>query len=90
MKEIYDEKYKVQKERSNSKNSRKNDYSSTESYDNIMSQYKKSIELTLCLLNIFQGYSNFTQFHEFLITVSAPIVILIFLKVGNLSNFICA
>jgi sRNA-binding regulator protein Hfq len=32
--------------------------------------YKKSIELTLYLLNIFQAYSNFTQFHEFLITVS--------------------
>jgi NTP pyrophosphatase (non-canonical NTP hydrolase) len=30
--------------------------------------YKKSIELTLYLLNIFQAYSNFTQFHEFLIT----------------------
>lgn len=33
--------------------------------------YKKSIELSLYLLNIFQAYSNFTQFHEFLITVSA-------------------
>ena len=32
--------------------------------------YKKSIELTLYLLNIFQAYSNFTQFHEFLISVS--------------------
>lgn len=32
--------------------------------------YKKSVELTLYLLNIFQAYSNFTQFHEFLITVS--------------------
>ncbi len=30
--------------------------------------YKKSIELTLYLLNIFQAYSNFTIFHEFLIT----------------------
>jgi sRNA-binding regulator protein Hfq len=30
--------------------------------------YKKSIELSLYLLNIFQAYSNFTQFHEFLIT----------------------
>ena len=30
--------------------------------------YKKSVELTLYLLNIFQAYSNFTQFHEFLIT----------------------
>lgn len=30
--------------------------------------YKKSMELTLYLLNIFQAYSNFTQFHEFLIT----------------------
>ena len=30
--------------------------------------YKKSIELTLYLLNIFQAYSNFTQFHEFLLT----------------------
>ena len=29
---------------------------------------KKSIELTLYLLNIFQAYSNFTQFHEFLIS----------------------
>ena len=28
--------------------------------------YKKSIDLTLYLLNIFQAYSNFTQFHEFL------------------------
>jgi len=27
--------------------------------------YKKSIDLTLYLLNIFQAYSNFTQFHEF-------------------------
>ena len=27
--------------------------------------YKKSIELSLYLLNIFQAYSNFTQFHEF-------------------------
>ena len=44
MKEIYDEKYKG-KERSNSKNSRKNEYSSTESYENIMSQYKKSTEM---------------------------------------------
>jgi hypothetical protein len=32
--------------------------------------YKKSIELTLYLLNIFQAYSNFTQFHEFLNAVS--------------------
>ena len=32
--------------------------------------FKKSIELTLYLLNIFQAYSNFTQFHEFLLTVS--------------------
>ena len=32
--------------------------------------YKKSLELTLYLLNIFQAYSNFTQFHEFLLTVS--------------------
>jgi hypothetical protein len=31
--------------------------------------YKKSLELTLYLLNIFQAYSNFTQFHEFLLTV---------------------
>lgn len=30
--------------------------------------YKKSIDLTLYLLNIFQAYSNFSQFHEFLIT----------------------
>ena len=30
--------------------------------------YKKSIDLTLYLLNIFQAYSNFTQFHEFLST----------------------
>lgn len=29
--------------------------------------YKKSIDLTLYLLNFFQAYSNFTQFHEFLI-----------------------
>jgi len=32
--------------------------------------YKKSMELTLYLLNIFQAYSNFSDFHEFLITVS--------------------
>ena len=44
MKEIYDEKYKG-KERSSSKNSRKNEYSSTESYENIMSQYRKSTEM---------------------------------------------
>ena len=31
--------------------------------------FKKSLELTLYLLNIFQAYSNFTQFHEFLLTV---------------------
>ena len=31
-------------------------------------EFKKSIELTLYLLNIFQAYSNFTQFHEFLLT----------------------
>jgi hypothetical protein len=30
--------------------------------------YKKSIDLTLYLLNIFQAYSNFTIFHEFLST----------------------
>lgn len=30
--------------------------------------YKKSMELTLYLLNIFQAYSNFSEFHEFLIT----------------------
>ena len=30
--------------------------------------YKKGVELTLYLLNIFQAYSNFTQFHEFLLT----------------------
>ena len=30
--------------------------------------YKKSIDLTLYLLNILQAYSNFTQFHEFLST----------------------
>jgi hypothetical protein len=30
--------------------------------------FKKSIDLTLYLLNIFQAYSNFTQFHEFLST----------------------
>ena len=29
-------------------------------------EYKKSIDLTLYLLNIFQAYSNFTQFHEYL------------------------
>ena len=32
--------------------------------------YKKSMELALYLLNIFQAYSNFSEFHEFLITVS--------------------
>ena len=31
--------------------------------------FKKSLELTLYLLNIFQAYSNFTDFHEFLLTV---------------------
>ena len=31
--------------------------------------YKKSMELALYLLNIFQAYSNFSEFHEFLITV---------------------
>ena len=30
--------------------------------------YKKGVELTLYLLNIFQAYSNFTQFHEFLLS----------------------
>ena len=30
--------------------------------------FKKSLELTLYLLNIFQAYSNFTQFHEFLLS----------------------
>jgi len=30
--------------------------------------FKKSMELTLYLLNIFQAYSNFSEFHEFLIT----------------------
>ena len=30
--------------------------------------FKKSIDLTLYLLNIFQAYSNFTIFHEFLST----------------------
>ena len=30
--------------------------------------FRKSIDLTLYLLNIFQAYSNFTQFHEFLST----------------------
>lgn len=30
--------------------------------------YKKSMELALYLLNIFQAYSNFSEFHEFLIT----------------------
>jgi len=33
--------------------------------------FKKSMELTLYLLNIFQAYSNFSEFHEFLITVSS-------------------
>ena len=32
--------------------------------------FKKSLELTLYLLNIFQAYSNFTYFHEFLLTVA--------------------
>ena len=32
--------------------------------------FKKSMELALYLLNIFQAYSNFSEFHEFLITVS--------------------
>ena len=32
--------------------------------------FKKSMELTLYLLNIFKAYSNFSEFHEFLITVS--------------------
>ena len=29
--------------------------------------FKKSLELTLYLLNVFQAYSNYTQFHEFLL-----------------------
>lgn len=45
MKEIYDEKYKGQKDRSSSRNSRKNEYSSSESYDNIMNQYRKSSDI---------------------------------------------
>jgi len=32
--------------------------------------FKKSLELTLYLLNFFQAYSNFTQFHEWLLTVA--------------------
>lgn len=32
-------------------------------------EFKKSLELTLYLLNFFQAYSNFTQFHEWLLTV---------------------
>ncbi len=30
--------------------------------------FKKSLELTLYLLNVFQAYSNYTQFHEFLLS----------------------
>lgn len=30
--------------------------------------FKKSIELSLYLLNIFQAYSNYTQFHQFLLS----------------------
>lgn len=29
-------------------------------------QFKDSLEMTLYLLNVFQAYSNFTQFHQFL------------------------
>lgn len=29
--------------------------------------YKKSLEMTLYLLNVFQAYSNFTDFHDYLI-----------------------
>ena len=36
--------------------------------------YKKSMELALYLLNVFQAYSNFSEFHEFLITVSVVIL----------------
>ena len=32
--------------------------------------FKKSLELTLYLLNFFQAYSNFTQFHEWLLNVA--------------------
>ena len=39
--------------------------------------FKKSMELTLYLLNIFQAYSNFSEFHEFLITVSIIKLIMI-------------
>jgi len=39
--------------------------------------FKKSMELTLYLLNIFQAYSNFSEFHEFLITVSSYKVVMI-------------
>lgn len=39
--------------------------------------FKKSMELTLYLLNIFQAYSNFSEFHEFLITVSSIKLIMI-------------
>ena len=39
--------------------------------------FKKSMELTLYLLNIFQAYSNFSEFHEFLITVSSIELIMI-------------
>lgn len=32
--------------------------------------FKKSIDLTLYTLNIFQAYSNFTNFHVYLLQVS--------------------
>ena len=39
--------------------------------------FKKSLELTLYMLNIFQAYSNFTQFHEWLLSVSVNVVIVL-------------
>jgi len=30
--------------------------------------FKKSLEMTLYLLNVFQAYSNYTDFHDYLIT----------------------
>lgn len=61
MKEIYDEKYKGQKDRSNSKSSKKYEYSSSESYENIMSQYKKSTEALSVTTKSLKKYSEHQQ-----------------------------
>ena len=45
--------------------------------------FKKSLELTLYLLNIFQAYSNFTQFHEFLLTVRTNFNVLMCFRIKS-------